>query len=182
MDDSILYHLAYLVNKWKVTNAQVSIFTLIENNNRNLYEVKCVGNKLWSNCIFRYDHLSNTLTKILDERPENVYDIFEDISKDSKRSRFTSNVDTVQDKLDQSTEVALAQVQRKLFAVSIYFICKKQMYNFFVLVGKYNLSCFTREHLSCLQVFPNHFSGHEIRRKAGDIDIVKNLFSQNWMI
>lgn len=68
---------------------------------------------------FRYDHLSSTLTKILDERPENVYDIFEDISKDTKRSKFTSNVDTVQDKIDQSTEVALAQVQRKLFAVSV---------------------------------------------------------------
>lgn len=67
---------------------------------------------------FRYDHLSNCLTKILDERPENVYDVFEDISKDAKRSRFTSNVDTVQDKIDQSTEVALAQVQKKLFSVS----------------------------------------------------------------
>lgn len=63
-----------------------------------------------------YDHLSTCLTKILDERPENVYDIFEDISKETKRSKFTSNVDTVQDKIDQSTEVALAQVQRKLFA------------------------------------------------------------------
>lgn len=69
-------------------------------------------------CFFRYDHLSNCLTKILDERPENVYDVFEDISKDAKRSRFTSNVDTVQDKIDQSTEVALAQVQKKLFSVS----------------------------------------------------------------
>ena len=58
------------------------------------------------------------LSKVLDERPENVCDIFEDISKDTKRSKFTSQVDTVQDKIDQSTEVALAQVQRKLFAVS----------------------------------------------------------------
>lgn len=63
-----------------------------------------------------YDHLSKCLTKILDEQPENVYDIFEDISRDTKRSKFTSTVDTVQDRIDQSTEVALAQVQRKLFA------------------------------------------------------------------
>lgn len=63
-----------------------------------------------------YDHLSKCLTKILDERPENVYDIFEDISKDTKRSKFTSTVDTVQDRIDPSTEVALAQIQRKLFA------------------------------------------------------------------
>lgn len=63
-----------------------------------------------------YDHLSRVLTKVLDERPNNVVDIFEDVSKDSKRSKFTSDVDTVRDKLDQSTEVALAKVQEKLFA------------------------------------------------------------------
>ena len=67
---------------------------------------------------FRYDHLSNVLTKILNERPEDVCDIFEDISRDTKKSKFTSQVDTVLDKLDTSTEVALAQIQRKLFAVS----------------------------------------------------------------
>lgn len=65
--------------------------------------------------------MSKCLTKILDERPENVYDIFEDISQDTKRSKFTSQVDTVQDRIDPSTEVALAQVQRKLFAVSMDF-------------------------------------------------------------
>ena len=70
---------------------------------------------------YRYDHLAKCLTKILDERPENVYDIFEDISQDTKRSKFTSQVDTVQDRIDPSTEVALAQVQRKLFAVSMDF-------------------------------------------------------------
>jgi len=62
-----------------------------------------------------YDHLSRVLGKILDERPDNVVDIFEDVSKDAKRTKFTSDVDTVQDKVDRSTEVALAQVQRKLF-------------------------------------------------------------------
>ena len=53
----------------------------------------------------------------MDERPDNVVDIFEDVSKDAKRTKFTSDVDTVQDKVDRSTEVALAQVQRKLFTV-----------------------------------------------------------------
>ncbi|CAG5127423.1 unnamed protein product [Candidula unifasciata] len=62
-----------------------------------------------------YDHLSRVLGKILDERPDNVIDIFEDISKDEKRTKFTSNYDTIQDKVDRSTEVALAQIQRKLF-------------------------------------------------------------------
>lgn len=61
------------------------------------------------------------LGKILDERPDNVVDIFEDISKDCKRTKFTSDVDTIQDKVDRSTEVALAQIQRKLFTVSYAF-------------------------------------------------------------
>ncbi|XP_076442050.1 radial spoke head protein 4 homolog A-like [Babylonia areolata] len=63
-----------------------------------------------------YDHLSMVLTRVLDERPDNVVDIFEDVSKDVKRSKFTSDVDTVQNKLDKSTEVALAQIQKKLFS------------------------------------------------------------------
>ncbi|XP_013414077.1 radial spoke head protein 6 homolog A [Lingula anatina] len=62
-----------------------------------------------------YDHISSVLTKVLDQRPDNVVDIFEDISKETKRSKFTSDVDTVQDKIDQSTEVTLAKVQEKLF-------------------------------------------------------------------
>merc|ERR1719318_907631 len=55
-----------------------------------------------------YDHLSEVLTKVLDERPDNPVDVIEDISKEQKRAKFTSNVDTVQNKLDKSTEVALA--------------------------------------------------------------------------
>ncbi|XP_048258834.1 radial spoke head protein 4 homolog A-like [Haliotis rufescens] len=62
-----------------------------------------------------YDHLSRVLTKVLDERPDNVADVFEDISKDVKRSKFTSDADTVLDKVDRTTEVSLAQVQRRLF-------------------------------------------------------------------
>jgi len=62
-----------------------------------------------------YDHLSKVLTKVLDERPSDVVDIIEDISKETKRSQFKSDVDTVQDKIDRSTEVALCQIQEKLF-------------------------------------------------------------------
>ena len=72
------------------------------------------------------------LSKVLDERPENVIDVFEDLSKDEKRAKFTSNVDTVQNKDDKSTEVALAEVQEKLFSVSIQvFYC-----NMFLQVDK----------------------------------------------
>ncbi|XP_064602607.1 radial spoke head protein 4 homolog A-like [Liolophura sinensis] len=63
-----------------------------------------------------FDHLSQVLAKVLSERPENVVDVFEDVSKETKRAKFTSQVDTVQDKLDQSTEVALATIQKKLFS------------------------------------------------------------------
>ena len=70
--------------------------------------------------IYRYDHLSKVLTKVLDERPSDVVDIIEDISKETKRSQFKSDVDTVQDKIDRSTEVALCQIQEKLFKVCLH--------------------------------------------------------------
>lgn len=63
-----------------------------------------------------YDHLASVFTKILDERPENVVDTFEDISRNEKKTKFTSNVDTVQNRTDKSTEVALAEIQQKLFS------------------------------------------------------------------
>ena len=57
---------------------------------------------------------------MLDERPENVVDVFEDLSKKEKKEKFTSNVDTVLNKIDKSTEVALAEIQVKLYSVSSY--------------------------------------------------------------
>lgn len=65
-----------------------------------------------------YDHLAKVLTKVLDERPENVADIFEDVSKRVKREKFVSDVDTVRDEFEPSTEFALAEVQKELFAKS----------------------------------------------------------------
>ena len=58
------------------------------------------------------------LTRVLDQRPDNAVDIIEDISREAKQTKFTSNVDTVLDKFDQSTEVALAEIQMKLFMVN----------------------------------------------------------------
>jgi len=66
---------------------------------------------------FRYDHLARVLTKVLDERPDNAADIIEDISREAKQTKFTSHVDTILDKFDQSAEVALAEIQMKLFMV-----------------------------------------------------------------
>ena len=68
-------------------------------------------------CDCRYDHLARVLTKVLDERPDNAADIIEDLSRETKQTKFTSDVDTVLDKAEPSAEVALAEIQMKLFAV-----------------------------------------------------------------
>jgi len=66
---------------------------------------------------YRYDHLARILTKVLDDRPNNAVDIIEDISREAKQTKFTSHVDTILDKVDPSAEVALAEIQMKLFTV-----------------------------------------------------------------
>ena len=68
------------------------------------------------------------LTKVLDERPDNAVDVFEDYSKDQKKEKFTSDVDTIQAKDEKSTEVALAEVQEKLFGVSGCCIIRNSCY------------------------------------------------------
>ena len=68
----------------------------------------------------RYDHLARVLTRVLDQRPDNAVDIIEDISREAKQTKFISRVDTILDKFDQSAEVALAEVQLKLFMVNKY--------------------------------------------------------------
>ena len=55
--------------------------------------------------------------KLLNERPVNAGDVFEDISQSQKKAKFTSDSDTVRDKFEKSTEVALAEIQEKLFKV-----------------------------------------------------------------
>jgi len=68
----------------------------------------------------RYDHLARVLTKVLDDRPDNAVDIIEDISHEAKQTKFASRVDTVLDKQHPSAEVALAEIQMKLFTVRLY--------------------------------------------------------------
>lgn len=57
------------------------------------------------------------LTKILDEKPNNVVDIFEDLSHDVKREKFKQEDDTIRTKSEKSSEIKLAEVQEKLFLV-----------------------------------------------------------------
>ncbi|XP_014673530.1 PREDICTED: radial spoke head protein 4 homolog A-like [Priapulus caudatus] len=62
-----------------------------------------------------YDHLCKVLTKVLDERPKNAGDSFEDISKDVKKTAFNPESDVLQDKNEDSTEVEIAETHKKLF-------------------------------------------------------------------
>ncbi|XP_072499227.1 radial spoke head protein 4 homolog A [Notamacropus eugenii] len=62
-----------------------------------------------------YDHLSKTLTRILDQRPENVVDIFENISQDVKKTHFNKKLDTLQDEHEVPLAYELAEKQKVLF-------------------------------------------------------------------
>uniref|UniRef100_H3BAM5 Radial spoke head component 4A n=1 Tax=Latimeria chalumnae TaxID=7897 RepID=H3BAM5_LATCH len=62
-----------------------------------------------------YEHLARVLTKILDERPNNAVDVFEDISKDMKRSMFVKKLDTLREERDLSLAIKLAEIQKDLF-------------------------------------------------------------------
>ncbi|XP_031820232.1 radial spoke head protein 4 homolog A isoform X2 [Sarcophilus harrisii] len=62
-----------------------------------------------------YDHLSKVLTKVLDQRPENVVDIIENISQDVKKSHFNKKLDTLQDEHEVPLAYELAEKQKLLF-------------------------------------------------------------------
>ena len=66
----------------------------------------------------RYDHLTNILTKVLEERPFHPGDFVEEISRAEKQKAFTLREDNIINKVDRTTEVALAEIQRRLFSVS----------------------------------------------------------------
>lgn len=55
------------------------------------------------------------MTKVFDERPENVVDIFEDVSRKVKQETFVSAADTIRDEFEPSTEFNLAEIQKPLF-------------------------------------------------------------------
>eukprot|EP01137_Pigoraptor_chileana_P006206 Opistho-2@3095 len=69
-----------------------------------------------------YDHLSEVLMKLLEERPDNVVDIFENISKEVKRSKFHQKPDAGSGPIlpapEENTHVTLARTQVKLFATT----------------------------------------------------------------
>ncbi|XP_004674154.1 PREDICTED: radial spoke head protein 4 homolog A [Condylura cristata] len=62
-----------------------------------------------------YDHLSNMLTRILDERPENAVDIIENISQDVKMAHFSKKLDTLQNENEMLPAYEIAEKQKALF-------------------------------------------------------------------
>ncbi|XP_036623517.1 radial spoke head protein 4 homolog A [Trichosurus vulpecula] len=62
-----------------------------------------------------YDHLCKVLTRILDQRPENVVDIIENISQDVKKAHFNKKLDTLQDEHEIPLAYELAEKQKALF-------------------------------------------------------------------
>lgn len=59
------------------------------------------------------------MTKLLDERPSNAVELFEDFSRKVKEDRFVSHADNILDRPDQSAEGQLAETQLNLFAVTV---------------------------------------------------------------
>lgn len=70
---------------------------------------------LFSN-LFSYDHLSRLLTKVMDERPENVVDIIEDMSREVKQELLQDKQSTLRDMPLATAAQLLAEQQRLLFS------------------------------------------------------------------
>ncbi|KAL6046090.1 hypothetical protein STEG23_023634 [Scotinomys teguina] len=62
-----------------------------------------------------YDHLSNVLTMILDERPADAVDIIENISKDVKLANFNKKLDTLHNENEMLLAYEIAEKQKALF-------------------------------------------------------------------
>ncbi|KAK7901489.1 hypothetical protein WMY93_018258 [Mugilogobius chulae] len=65
-----------------------------------------------------YDHLTQVLLKIMDERPRDVVDVFEDISRDVKRAQFVDKQSTLMNLREENPAETLAKKQRQLFNFS----------------------------------------------------------------
>ena len=58
------------------------------------------------------------LTRILDERPENPLEVFEEYCNREKRKRFDYKLDTFLEKNPENKEIKLAIAQKKQFKVT----------------------------------------------------------------
>ncbi|XP_019936355.1 radial spoke head protein 4 homolog A [Paralichthys olivaceus] len=63
-----------------------------------------------------YDHLTQLLIKVMDEQPQDVVDVIEDISHDVKRALFEDKQSTLRDLPRTTAAELLAEQQRPLFS------------------------------------------------------------------
>lgn len=63
-----------------------------------------------------YDHLTQLLMRVMDERPQNVVDVVEDMSRDVKLGVFEGKQSTLRDLPHIEATELLAEQQRLLFA------------------------------------------------------------------
>ncbi|XP_041647938.1 radial spoke head protein 6 homolog A [Cheilinus undulatus] len=68
------------------------------------------------NNINLYDHLTRLLIKVMDERPQDAVDVFEDMSRDVKRGLFEQTQSTLRDSPQTTPAEVLAEQQRPLFS------------------------------------------------------------------
>jgi len=62
-----------------------------------------------------YSHLCDVISKVLEDRTPNAVDVFESLSSQMKSSGFKTGADSLQNDTEASNEVALANIQTKLF-------------------------------------------------------------------
>nr|XP_020457714.1 radial spoke head protein 6 homolog A-like [Monopterus albus] len=63
-----------------------------------------------------YDHLTRLLIKVMDEQPQNVADVIEDMSRDVKRGLFEDTQSSLRDLPQTTAAELLAEQQRLLFS------------------------------------------------------------------
>ncbi|XP_065882304.1 radial spoke head protein 6 homolog A-like [Dysidea avara] len=65
-----------------------------------------------------YDHLTECISRVLDERPNNAADLLEDISRTIKKEKLQLKTDTLVDEQEPTAEVDLAVKQKSLYEKS----------------------------------------------------------------
>ncbi|XP_075997670.1 radial spoke head protein 4 homolog A-like [Genypterus blacodes] len=63
-----------------------------------------------------YDHMTRLLVKVMEERPRNAVDVFEDMSRDVKRAAFDHKQSSLRDQRQTEATEQLAEQQQLLFA------------------------------------------------------------------
>lgn len=79
-----------------------------------------------------YDHLSSVIKRILEDRPPNVIDYFEDFSRQIREEHFKANDITLQETFIEPERLMAAQSILPLLKVGLLYVCpnKKKRFKF----------------------------------------------------